>query len=204
LGANSQSNNAVRQTSTDLVEQTSTEPGTACNGTTCSSSSLPSASSTPLLHHPLCETHSYYSDGTHTVHTTSTQSSGCLNVSVPDQQMQGELEFAVDSLLELSQPGSLEPVELYNTQTENENSKYSTGCSHTSGQPDNNFNKFKPELSLSDDSSPTVSCLPETIPGPNVQVNTSPPEITPGYRRYRLQSCDILETGSWIICENIF
>ncbi len=184
-----------------------------------SDTSLASVESTPLIQHPLCQTNSYYSDSTDENHGSKTienSSLDCSNNATEQQEFSGELEFAAAYTMELSQQSKSKHLYLTQRSENSSNSCESSKCDSkssdslsASGLEDSNNsqnntkNSTKSNVSAADDNFNNLTAK-KPSPGNQLKLPIASPSPATLQRRYRIQSCDIMETGSWIICDNIF
>ena len=184
-----------------------------------SDASMTSADSTPLMQHPLCQTNSYYSDSTtddnHDSNTIENSSTECSSSDTTEQQeFSGELEFAAAYTMELSQQQS--NSSLTQTPEKSSHSYESSDCdsrSNTLSSSENsdsnisqNNTKSSTKSNVSADNNFNNLAAKKPPPGSHLHMLAAAASPSPAtvQRRYRIQSCDIMETGSWIICDNLF
>ena len=185
-----------------------------------SDASMTSADSTPLMQHPLCQTNSYYSDSTtddnHDSNTIENSSTECSSSNTTEQQeFSGELEFAAAYTMELSQQQS--NSSLTQTPEKSSHSYESSECDSRSNDSlcssensDSNISqnntKSSTKSNVSADNNFNNLAAKKPPPGSHLHMLAAAASPSPAtvQRRYRIQSCDIMETGSWIICDNLF
>jgi len=185
-----------------------------------SDTSLASVESTPLIQHPLCQTNSYYSDSTDENHGSNTIENSSLDYSnnaTEQQEFSGELEFAAAYTMELSQQSKSKHFYLTQRSEKSPNSCESSDCASkssdslsSSGLEDSNNSqnttKNSTKSNVSADNNFNNLTAKKPSPGNQLKMLAAIASPSPAtlQRRYRIQSCDIMETGSWIICDNIF
>ena len=183
-----------------------------------SDASMTSADSTPLMQHPLCQTNSYYSDSTtddnHDSNTIENSSTEYSDNTTEQQEFSGELEFAAAYTMELSQQQS--NLSLTQTPEKSSNSYESSKCDSrsitlcSSENSDSNISqnntKSSTKSNVSADNNFNNLAAKKPPPGSHLHMLAAAASPSPAtvQRRYRIQSCDIMETGSWIICDNLF
>lgn len=160
-----------------MVEETTSCENPLLHSTSLNNTTSPvSVSSMPLMNHPLCQSLSFYSDNSTT--PPSTQKVHSVPKPVESEQLQGELEFALNSVI-----------------NDSVNSNIIDSSEHDINKSiPINYNLTYNSLNTPDGTKPITRY--------RVQINTGSPELS-NSRRYRIQSCDIIESGSWIICDNI-
>ena len=150
--------------------------------------STSTVSTTPLMSHPLCQSLSFQSDNSTTPPSTqdvhNKPVSNVHNAAVHSVQLQGELEFAIDSIINSSD-------------TINDN------ITHVSATKCIQSNCSIPNLNYNEEDSIYPPDSASKVSRYSVQISTGSPDLSTGQKRYRIQSCDIIESGSWIICESI-
>ena len=183
-----------------------------------SDASMTSADSTPLMQHPLCQTNSYYSDSTtddnHDSNTIENSSTEYSDDTTEQQEFSGELEFAAAYTMELSQQQS--NSSLTQTSEKSSHSYESSECdsrSNTLSSSENsdsnisqNNTKSSTKSNVSADNNFNNLAAKKPPPRSHLHMLAAAASPSPAtvQRRYRIQSCDIMETGSWIICDNLF